>query len=116
MTLDDDIRALLRAGVKSHEFKQALRRVEDEEQLTEYSAALPAMPILGLADWAKLKKTLTTRGGPTNKYEMLVRLHNALDADDQVAFWPALFGLVKAVWSEHPGWRPDTSGPKLPPS
>jgi hypothetical protein len=50
------------------------------------------------------------RGGPTNKYEMLVRLHNALDADDQAAFWGALFGLVKAVWSEHSGHRRDILG------
>lgn len=110
MALIDQVKALIDTGAQEHEIKQALRKVMDERQLMEHSTKLPNMPALGPEKWDKLKSALTTRGGPTNKYEMLTRLHDALDADDQDAFWKALFGLVKAVWGEHPGHRRAMAG------
>jgi hypothetical protein len=105
MALKEDIAALIAKGAKPHEIKQALRAAEDEQQLSGYSEKLPDLPLIPEAKWQKLKKALTTRGGPTNRYELLVQIHGALDADDQPEFWRALFGLVAAVWADHPGHR-----------
>jgi hypothetical protein len=111
MALKDQVKALIDAGADEHEIKQALRKVMDERQLTEHSATLPNIPTIPPVMWANLKARLLAPGGPTNVYEMLTRLHNALDADDQPAFWRALFGLTKAVWANHPGHRRVNMGP-----
>lgn len=115
MALIDQVRALVDAGATEQGIKQSLRQVMDERQLAEHSATLPNIPTIGPAMWSALKAKLLQPDGPTNKFEMLVRLHNALDADDQAAFFQALFGMVKAVWHEHPAWRRSITGPTIPP-
>ena len=111
MALIDQIRALVDAGATELQFKQALRQVMDERQLAEHSATLPNIPTIGPVMWTALKARVLKAGGPTNKYEMLVRLHNAAEADDQPTFWKAVFGLINAVWQEHPGHRRVMTGP-----
>lgn len=113
MALKDDIAALVEAGAQEHEIKQALRVVMDELQVTEHDAGMPNIPTIGPVMWAALKAKLQSPAGPNNLHQMLVMLHNALDADDQPNFWRAVFGICKAAWSQHPGLRQDLrNGPR----
>lgn len=107
MALIDDVRNLVAVGAAEHEIKQALRQVMDEKQVAEHDVGLPNIPTIGPVMWAALKAKLRSPTGPNNLHQMLVMLHEALDTDNQPMFWRALFGLVKAAWSQHPGLRQD---------
>ena len=113
MALIDNVRTLIAAGAQEHEIKQALRVVMDELQVTEHDAGMPNIPTIGPVMWAALKAKLQSPAGPNNLHQMLVMLHNALDADDQPNFWRAVFGICKAAWPQHPGLRQDLrNGPR----
>ena len=107
MALIDNVRTLVEAGAQEHEIKQALRGVMDERQVAEHDVGLPDIPALGTVKWAALKAKLQSPTGPNNLHQMLVMLHKALDDDNQPMLWRAIFGIVKAAWSQHPGLRQD---------
>lgn len=115
MALIDQIRALVEAGAKEHEFQQALRQVMEEQEQAKAAVDLPNLPTIPPAYWNPLKAYLTAPGGPHNPFRMLQIVHEGVDEDNPVKCLRAMIGLVHAVWHDHPGWRRASAGPGPPP-